>query len=173
MVPMKHPFFRTLKYGILLGCGVYTLFWILLVLIYDNPIDSTPKAMDVLLFIGISVGTTVYYKLRVAGGQLSFSEGLVMLTLTYSSLVIMQGLLLYVTLELSPGLLDTVKQMRLATLEAEKEEWISRLEKPSDFAKLKKQVQLLTTGIILWQETGFRLLVGFVVSLVGATGLRS
>jgi hypothetical protein len=63
--------------------------------------------------------------------------------------------------------------MRLATLEAEKEEWISRLEKPSDFAKLKKQVQLLTTGIILWQETGFRLLVGFVVSLVGATGLRS
>lgn len=170
---MKHPFFQTLKYGILLGCGVYTLFWILLVLIYDNPIDSTPKAMDVLLFIGISVGTTVYYKLRVVGGQLSFSEGLVMLTLTYSALVIMQALLLYVTLELSPDLLDIVKQMRLAALEDDRDKWLNRLENRSDFTKLKEQVRMLTTGIILWQETGFRLLVGFVVSLVGATGLRS
>lgn len=173
MVPMKHPFFRTLKYGILLGCGVYTLFWILLVLIYDNPIDSTPKAMDVLLFIGISVGTTIYYKLRVAGGQLSFSEGLVMLTLTYYSLVVTQTLLLYMTLKLSPDLLDTVKQARLAALEAEKESWLKRLKTPNDFEILKQQVRMLTTAVILWQETGFRLLVGFIVSIVGATGLRS
>lgn len=170
---MRHPYFRTLLWGSLLASLIMASFLLLLWLVYENPIDNITKSFDFVLFIGCSIGTALYYKLKVNERKLSFAEGMVMITLVYTTMLLAHSLILAAMFALYPEKIVIIRQERLALLEAEKEYWLSKLQNPQDFDLLKEQVRQLRLGLLLWQETGLRLLVGFFTAIVGATGFRS
>ncbi|MGD1842455.1 MAG: DUF4199 family protein [Thermonemataceae bacterium] len=169
---MKHPYFKTLIAGCLAGGALISVFLIILSFVYKDPLNATPKALDFLLYIGISVGTVAYYKVRISGGYLKFIEGLVMVSLVNAAMVLLASITLWLLIEAKPTILQNNTQALLDNYVTNKEEIMKKVQSEEDYQRLLARTEQRTVGIVLFEEAGLKLMVGFFTSIVAATALR-
>jgi hypothetical protein len=169
---MTHPYFRTILQASGLGVAFNVFFLLLLFVFFKDPLNSTAKGLDFLLYIGLPVSAAIYYKMRVNGGLMSFSEGLVLMTLLNSALLLSTCVVISLAFSIFPEALDQHIAGLLADLQAKKAQILKKLPNEEAFEQLLESARNRSLGSILFEEIGLKLMITFFTAIVAATALR-
>ncbi|KOY85220.1 hypothetical protein AD998_02790 [bacterium 336/3] len=169
---MKQTFFRTLIATALVSSFSVALFLTLIMLFYKNPLNSVPKGFDWLFFLGFPVWAMLYYKLKVNNKTLIFQEGMVLGALVSFTMLLSLNLVVLITYGINHNILDIYIQDWITELITNKKLWIARLKTEKDYESLMNSYKSLTIGQYLFKESAAKMMLLFLVSVVGATAFR-
>jgi|JI8StandDraft_2_1071088.scaffolds.fasta_scaffold01366_3 hypothetical protein len=169
---MKQSFFKTLIATALVSSFSIGLFLILTMSLYKNPLNSVPKGFDWLFFLGFPIWAMLYYKLKVNNKTLIFQEGIVLGALVSFSMLITLNLVILIAYSINHGILDIYIKDWLAELTTNKNIWVTRLKTEQDYQNLVQSYKNLQIGQYLFKESAAKMMLLFLVSIVGATAFR-
>lgn len=170
---MKQLFFRTLIATALVSSAAIGIFITLVLIFYNNPLNSVPKGFDWLFFIGMPVWAMLYYKLKVNNRTLIFQEGLVIGALVSFAMMLTLAAIIGISCKLNENILNNYAKEWVADLTTNKELWQKRLQTAEDYEKLLNSYQNLTLGQYSFKELAGKMILLLLVSVVGATAFRS
>ena len=169
---MTHPYFRTILQASGLGMAFNVVFLLLLFIFFKDPLNSTAKGFDFLFYIGLPVSAAIYYKMRINGGLLSFSESLVLMTLLNTALLLSTCIVVGLAFSIFPEALEQHIAGLLADLQAKKAQIIKKLPNEAAFEQLLEMAKNRSIGSILFEEIGLKLMITFFTAIVASTALR-
>lgn len=147
-------------------------FMVMLSLVYKNPLSSVPKGFDFILYLIVPIGAMLFFKFRVNDESLNFQEGIVMVSLVNFAMIIGFGLATAIIFNIFPDFLPVFVNEKLAEINANKPAQLTRFKTPQDFENYKINIKNTTIWQIIYQEAGFKLMIGFFTAIVSATGFR-
>ncbi|MCU0437919.1 MAG: hypothetical protein MUC49_08370 [Raineya sp.] len=163
---MKQTFFKTLIATALVSSFSIALFLSLTMVFYKNPLNSVPKSFDWLFFLGFPIWAMLYYKLKVNNKTLIFQEGLVMGALVSFSMILTMFICIFISYSINQNILIEHRAF-----------WVKKiLDKTVSIEQNKEKVLEIYQNLSIWQylfqEIGFKMILLFLVSVVGATAFR-
>ena len=147
-------------------------FMFMLSLVYKNPLSSVPKGFDLILYLLIPIGALIFFKYKINDNSLNFQEGVVLVSLVNFAMIIGFGIAITVIFNIFPDFLTVFTNEKLAEINANKPAQLARFQTPQDFENYKTNIKNTTIWQIIYQEAGFKLMVGFFTAIVSATGFR-
>jgi len=169
---MKQTFFRTLIATALVSSFSIGLFTTLIMIFYKSPLYSVPKDFDWIFALGFPIWAMLYYKLKVNNKILDFQEGLVLGAMVGFAMFVASALVIVIANLINEQVLQSYTQDWIKDLTTNKKMWVARLKTENDYNALVDSYKNITMSQYLFREFGFKMMLLFFVSVVGATALR-
>lgn len=156
----------------LIGGSITILFFIILYFFYENPLGSMPKRWDAILYIFLCITTLLYYKTKINNNQLTFTEGIVAISLTNLVITLINCLFLALFLAfISEKPLEMYTFQKLQEVIAQKDKIIQESNLATYQAFVQKTKEMSIQDVIL-QEFTQKTILGFLMAIVAATAFR-
>ncbi|GAB4404274.1 MAG: hypothetical protein OHK0053_29700 [Microscillaceae bacterium] len=155
-----------------LGTLAFTLFFLLIYALYQNPFLPGPKSLDFFIYLLAVLGGLLWFRFGLRQGQMRFGEGFLLSLITVGGMALLSALFIYVFLVyIDSSVLSRNNAFMIEMLDKNKTAHLETMSQEV-FTKIKQDLSQTSAAQMAFYELRVKLLIGLVMSVILSAVLR-